>query len=211
MGRHDYSRRPKPYTFVQYDPNNYYAQLGVSPLTSTQEIGEIITRKRNEALRSRGSQTQQKFGESDEAAIKFQEIDKAIGSPKKRELYDRLHPQNELLTVQPGFYDRWFDPQYRIELISAWLLEELGPERFLPTPECLHLWAPHGVDPELLAFLAQFEADSPLEPQTIDTTDELLEEDMAQDTPALHPSELEALLNQPPNAQQPATEADQKN
>jgi hypothetical protein len=211
MSRPDYSRRPKPYTFIQYDPNNYYAQLGVSPLTSTQEIGELITRKRNEALRVRGSQVQQKFGESDEAAIKFQEIDKAVGSPKKRELYDRLNPQNELLTVQPGFYDRWFNPHYRMELISAWLLEELGSERFLPSPECLPLWAPNGIDPELLTFLAQFEGDTVLESQVIDTLENLFEEYRTQSTLTLPPSELENILDQPSNTQQQGPEANQNN
>ncbi len=42
-------RRPKPETFVQYDPNNYYAQLGLSPLDSTRKIKAEITRRQMEA------------------------------------------------------------------------------------------------------------------------------------------------------------------
>lgn len=168
MSEYDYSKRPKPHAFVQYDPNNYYAILGVSPLTSTQEIKNQINRMRKVALEKRRGIVDQKFSDVDEEVIKLQEIEQAIGSPQKRETYDRLNPQNELLTVQPGIYDRWFDPRYRIDLVSAWLLEELGQEQFLPSPESVHLWAPQGIDPELLAFLTQFEEERSSEQRTND-------------------------------------------
>ena len=84
----------------------------------------------------------------------MQALENEIGTPKTRAKYDQANPQNELLTIQPCPHDRWLDPRHRASLISAWLVEELGRDVQLPSPESLKLWAPRGLDPELAAFLA---------------------------------------------------------
>jgi hypothetical protein len=150
-------KRPNPSAFVQYDPRNYYSRLGISPLTPTQEIKAAITRKQNEARKRRRFQGEQKFSEADFEFVELQKIAESFASPKKREEYDRLNPQNALLTVQSSDYDNWFESSSRINLVSAWLVEELGQEKFIPTPESLHIWCPKGPDTELLDFLAQHE------------------------------------------------------
>jgi hypothetical protein len=153
------SKRPNPCGFVQYDPNNYYAKLGISPLTPIKEIKTIIMRKQMEIKNQlhRGSQQTSKKTELINQFDKLQKIAESFASPKKREEYDRLNPQSELLTVQSGDYDDWFERSSRLDLVSAWLVKELGREKFLPTPESLPLWCPMGLDPELLDFLSQVE------------------------------------------------------
>jgi hypothetical protein len=153
------SKRPKPRDFVQYDPNNYYAKLGISPLTPIKEIKAIIIRKQMEIKNQlhRSSQQKSKKTKYIKEFDKWQKIGESFASPKKREEYDRLNPQSELLTVQLSDYDDWFERSSRLDLVSAWLVKELGQEKFLPTPGSLQLWCPMGLDPELLDFLAQFE------------------------------------------------------
>jgi hypothetical protein len=151
------SKRPKPHTFVQCDPNNYYARLGISPLTPTKDIKTIITRKQNEAKKRRRFQEGQEFSEADFEFVELQEIAEFFASDKKREEYDRLNPQNALLTVQLSDTHDWLDRSSRLNFVSAWLVEELGREEFLPTPESLQLWCPRGLDTELFDFLEQYE------------------------------------------------------
>ena len=151
------SKRPKPRSFVQYDPGNYYAKLGISPLTPTREIKKIITRKQNDAKKRRRSHAGGKFRKEDKEFNEFQRIMEFFASGTKREEYDRLNPQSELLTVQWSEYDDWFDKNSQVDFVSAWLKEELGHEKLLPTPGALQLWCPGGLDAELIDFLAPFE------------------------------------------------------
>ncbi len=154
---HRNSKRPKPNMLIQYDPNNFYAKLGVSPQASIRDIKSIITKKQNEAKNKKRYEEAGKYGKAEDEFIEWQKIAKAFASPKKREEYDLLNPQSELLTVQASEYDDWLDRFSRIDLVSAWLVEYLGQEKFLPTPDSLHLWCPCGIDTELLSFLEQFE------------------------------------------------------
>lgn len=151
------SKRPKPNSFVQYDPGNYYAKLGISPLTPTREIKKTITRKQNDAKKRRRSQAGGKFSKEDSEFNELQKIMESFASDRKREEYDCLNPQSELLTVQWSEYDDWFDNNSQVNFVSAWLKEELGHEKFLPTPESLQLWCPGGLDAELIEFLSRFE------------------------------------------------------
>ncbi len=153
------STRPKPHTFVQHDPNNYYAKLGISPLTPIKEIKAIIISKQMEVKKQLHRCVQKK---SKKTALikkfdKLEKIAKSFASDKKREEYDRLNPQNVLLTVQLSDTHDWLDQSSRINFVSAWLVEELGREKFLPTPESLQLWCPGGLDTELFDFLEQYE------------------------------------------------------
>jgi hypothetical protein len=106
--------------------------------------------------RRRRTRADQQFGEEDAEMTRLQAIEDEIGTPKARARYDRLNPQNALLTVQPGPDDSVLDPGSRAGLATAWLVEELGRESPLPSPESLPLWAPRGLDPELVAFLTAF-------------------------------------------------------
>jgi hypothetical protein len=155
------SKRPKPRSFVQYDPNNYYAILGISPLTNTREIKAIITRKQMDINRQLRQCAHVQEKSKKEKLIKdfdnLQKISEAFDSERKREEYDRLNPQNALLTVQPSDNHDWLDRSSRLNFVSAWLVEELGSEKFLPTPGSFHLWCPGGLDTELIDFLSQHE------------------------------------------------------
>lgn len=148
--------RPRSKTLVRIDLQNAYARLGVSPLLTTEEIKRFADQKRKDVMRKRRTRTQQQFGTEESEMAAIQEIEALIGTPKARAKYDQANPQNELLTVQPAAHDRWLDARHRDGLLSAWLLEELGPDAALPTPDSLALWAPHGFAPELLAFLRAF-------------------------------------------------------
>ena len=136
--------RPRAKTMVQLDSDNAYARLGVSPLLPTTEIKEVINRKRKEVMRRRRTRGEQRFGEEEAEMTRLQAIEDEIGTPKARARYDRLNPQNALLTVQPGPSDSILDPASRAGLATAWLVEELGRESSLPTAESLALWAPRG-------------------------------------------------------------------
>jgi hypothetical protein len=148
--------RPRARTMVQLDPDNAYARLGVSPLLPTAEIKEVINRERKEVMRRRRTRGEQRFGPEEAEMTRLQAIEDEIGTPKARARYDRLNPQNVLLTVHPGPDDSCLDPANRAGLATAWLMEELGREGMLPTAESLALWAPGGLDPDLAAFLAAF-------------------------------------------------------
>jgi hypothetical protein len=128
MNTNKTSKRPKPHTFLQYDPGNYYATLGISPLTPTREIKKIITRKQNDAKKRRRSLAGGKFSKEDSEFNELQKIMESFASDKKREEYDRLNPQSELLTLQWSEYDDWFDKNSRVDFVSAWLVEEMGHE-----------------------------------------------------------------------------------
>jgi hypothetical protein len=141
---------------VRLDLENAYARLGVSPLMPTEEIKEVINRKRKEVMRKRRTRGEQQFGAEEAEMTRLQAIEDEIGSPKARARYDRLNPQNALLTIQPSPGDVGLDPRFRAALATAWLVEELGRESPLPSPESLALWAPRGLDPDLVAFLARF-------------------------------------------------------
>jgi hypothetical protein len=148
--------RPRAKTMVGLDVYNAYARLGVSPLLSTDEIKEIINRKRKELMRRRRTRADQQFGEEDAEMTSLQAIEDEIGTPKARARYDRVNPQNLLLTVQAAPGDAGLDPGYRSGLVTAWLVEELGRESRIPSAEDLSLWAPHGLDPEIIEYLAGF-------------------------------------------------------
>jgi hypothetical protein len=152
----DGGERPRSKTMVRLDLYNAYARLGVSPLLPTDEIKEVINRKRKEVMRKRRTRGDQQFGEEDAEMTRLQAIEDEIGSPKARAQYDRLNPQNVLLTVQPSPGDIWLDAKHRANLVTAWLVEELGRESVLPSPESLALWAPKGLDPDLVDFLGAF-------------------------------------------------------
>jgi hypothetical protein len=148
--------RPRAKTMVQLDLHNAYALLGVSPLMATEEIKEIINRKRKEVNRKRRLRGEQLFGEEEAEMTRLQAIEDEIGTPKARALYDRLNPQNALLTIQPGPQDAAMDPKHRAGLAAAWVIEELGRDGSLLSPESLALWAPQGLDQGLLEYLAAF-------------------------------------------------------
>jgi len=151
-----HGERPRAKTMVQLDPDNAYARLGVSPLLPTPEIKEVINRERKDVMRRRRTRGEQRFGEEEAEMTRLQSIEEEIGTPKARVRYDQLNPQNVLLTVQPGPGDACLDPANRAGLATAWLVEELGREGPLPSPESLALWAPRGLAPELVDFLAAF-------------------------------------------------------
>jgi hypothetical protein len=150
--------RPRAKTMVRLDLYNAYARLGVSPLLPTDEIKEVINRKRKEVMRQRRTRGEQQFGKEDAEMTRLQAIEDEIGTPRSRARYDRLNPQNALLTIQPGRHDICLESKDRAGLATAWVIEQLGRESSLPSPESLALWAPQGLDPDLLAFLTAFTA-----------------------------------------------------
>ncbi len=95
-------------------------------------------------------------GDDEAEIIELQAIEKQIGSPASREAYDREHPQNALLTVQPAPRDRAFEPAKIASLVTAWLVDELGADSMLLHPDAYWLWLPSGLDSELAAQLAPF-------------------------------------------------------
>jgi hypothetical protein len=141
---------------VGLDLHNAYARLGVSPLLPTDEIKEVINRKRKEVMRRRRTRGEQQFGEEEAEMTRLQAIEDEIGTPRARARYDRLNPQNALLTIQPAPCDLGLDPKHRVGLATAWLVEALGRASSLPSPESLSLWAFQGLDPDLIAFLSAF-------------------------------------------------------
>jgi hypothetical protein len=154
-------KRPRPRARVVVDPDNAYAQLGVSPLSSTEEIKALLNDRRAQAIARRRSRGQQQFGAEETEMARLQSLEAQIGTPRTRAVYDREHPQNELLTVQPGPGDRQLDPRQALGLVTSWLQSELGPSVELPSPDSLSLWAPGGLSPELEAALAPFEEAAP--------------------------------------------------
>src|SRR5271170_6114691 len=102
MADNDNGERPRSKTMVRLDLYNAYARLGVSPLLPADEIKEVINRKRRDVMRQRRTRGEQQFGEEEDEMTRLQAIENEIGSPKARAQYDRLNPQNELLTIQPS-------------------------------------------------------------------------------------------------------------
>lgn len=150
------SARPRPKTRLVVDPNNAYARLGVSPLSSTEEIKAFVLAKRSKAQQSKRSRGDDDFGAAEAEMTRLQEIEEEIGTPRARAKYDAKHPQNELLTVQPARADRRFELRERANLAAAWLVEELGPEGEFPSPESIPLWSPD-IDADLEQLLKRFE------------------------------------------------------
>lgn len=145
--------RPRPKARVVIDPDNAYARLGVSPLSSLDEIKQTL-RERGNKLR-RAARMQEGEGET-EALARLQAIEDEIGSAKARLAYDQRHPQNELLTVQPSPRDRFVDTARRAELVGRWVLEELGPEARVLTAAAPAWWMPGGVSDALREALAPY-------------------------------------------------------
>jgi hypothetical protein len=148
--------RPRANTMVGLDLHNAYARLGVSPLLATDEIKELINRKRKEVMRRRRSRAEQQFGEEEAEMTRLQAIEDEIGTAKSRTRYDRLNPQNAILTIQPAPSDVAFDSKHRASLATAWLIEELGYATPLPSPDSLSLWVSLGLGPDLTTYLSAF-------------------------------------------------------
>lgn len=150
------AQRPRPKTRLAIDPDNAYARLGASPLASIDDIKKLLSEKRGKAMAARRAKGQAATGDEEAEIIALQDIEKQIGSPQTRAAYDREHPQNALLTVQPAARDRAFEPAKLASLVTSWLIEELGPEALLLHPDAYWLWLPGGLDPELATQLQPF-------------------------------------------------------
>jgi hypothetical protein len=150
------AQRPRPKTRLAIDPDNAYARLGASPLSSIDDIKKLLSEKRGKAMAARRAKGQAATGDEEAEIIALQDIEKQIGSPQTRAAYDREHPQNALLTVQPPPRDRAFEPARTAALVTAWLVEELGPEALINHPDAYALWLPHGLDPDVATQLAQY-------------------------------------------------------
>ena len=85
-------------------------------------------------MRQRRMRGQQQFGDEEAEITRLQAIEDEIGTPRGAARYDQANPQNELLTIQPSPSDRWLDPKQRANLVSAWLVAELGRDRCCPLP-----------------------------------------------------------------------------
>lgn len=149
-------QRPRPKTRLAIDPENAYGRLGSSPLASIDEIKKLLSDKRGKAMAARRAKGQGAAGDDEAEIMELQAIEKLIGAPATREAYDREHPQNALLTVQPAPRDRAFEPARIASLVTTWLVDELGPEAMLLHPDAYWLWLPGGLDPELAAQLQPF-------------------------------------------------------
>lgn len=174
--------RPRSKRFLTMSQDNSYAHLGVSPLAPTDEIASLIAKLRGEAMRRirRGDG-------KEEEVLRLDRIHEEIGKPAARKKYDERHPQNVLLTVQPSQAEQSWLPYRRSGLVSEWLYEELGQDEFVPTPRCLGLWAPGGLDEELAAALSRFAAEAPADQDDGAAAEEL---------PRVLPSDLERLLEE---------------
>lgn len=147
-------RRPTPRTMVSYDPNNLYTRLGVSPLASTEEIKAIATKRRFEVKDKRDQSAQNK--RTNEEIMKWDNIADKIGAENQRREYDNQHPQNVILTIQPGEEAKIVHSLDRLCLITVWLLETLGVDTLLPSPNAFPLWVPNPIDERLLQRLKTF-------------------------------------------------------
>lgn len=157
--------RPRPKGFLRLDLDNAYARLGVSPLTSADDIADRIADLRGKANRAAKAAADPAAKQAAEEEIhRLDKIFEDIGAPLQRERYDERFPQNILLTVQPGAAEQAWRKHRRAGLISEWLREGLAQEglpqeglaqdAFLPSPGCLRLWAPAGLSPLLRETLA---------------------------------------------------------
>lgn len=155
------SKRPAAQTMVRIDPSNPYAELGVSPLASIEEIGARASKRRGELLARRRQNADGRLAAAEEAqVIRLQELEKKLGSARGRAEYDQNNPLAALLTVQPGTRDLLLDPQRRADLVSAWLVEALAPEAVLPSPHSGWLGIGAPLDTELAALLELHLADA---------------------------------------------------
>ncbi len=158
------SARPRSKAFLKIDLQNAYAQLGVSPLASPDEITDRINNLLGQARKRVRSKAAKDANDPDEAEIlRLQKIDHEIGDAKRRIAYDERHPQNVLLTVQPGGTEQARLRYRRAGLISEWIYDLVGESTVTPTPRCLCYWAPKGIEPALLDFLTKY-AEAPSEP-----------------------------------------------
>jgi hypothetical protein len=166
------SARPRPKARLGVDVDNPYARLRVSPLASLDEIKRAASEQRGKWMAARRAEGQQGSAELEAAIIAIQDIEREIGTAAARAAYDREHPQNTLLTVQPAPRDRAFGPAGAAGLVTAWLLEELGADALLVHPDAHWLWLPAGGCPDLLRELARFlEARPVADPPSPSTTD----------------------------------------
>lgn len=154
-------QRPRPKTRLAIDLENAYARLGSSPLASIDEIKKLLSDKRGKAMAVRRAKGQGATGDDEAEIMELQAIEKLIGAPATREAYDREHPQNALLTVQPAPRDRAFEPARIASLVTTWLVDELGPDAMLLHPDAYWLWLPGGLDPDLAAQLQPFAGAAP--------------------------------------------------
>lgn len=150
------SPRPRPRARIQIDVHNPYAELGVSPLASLDEIKRVAGERRAQLMNRRRTEGPGVAAEIEARIMAVQEISKLIGARDARAAYDREHPQSTLLTVQTGPRDRALDPAGGMALATAWLAEELGPDARLVHHDALWLWLPAGLDPGLARELARF-------------------------------------------------------
>ena len=70
-----FGKRPRPKGRLVVDPNNAYARLGVSPLSSTEEIKAFILGKRSKAMASKRSRGDDDFGAAEAEVTRLQEIE----------------------------------------------------------------------------------------------------------------------------------------
>jgi hypothetical protein len=159
------SLRPRPKARLILDVDNPYARLGVSPLAGIDEIKRVASEQRGKWMAQRRAEGQQAAAGTEAEIIAIQDVEQQIGTPAARALYDREHPQNVLLTVQPAPRDRAFSAAGTSALVTAWLVEELGADAMVVHPDAHWLWLPAGLDAELLGELARFEGHAPGAPR----------------------------------------------
>jgi hypothetical protein len=175
------SLRPRPKARLILDVDNPYARLGVSPLAGIDEIKRVASEQRGKWMAQRRAEGQQGSADIEAEIIAIQDVERQIGTPAARAIYDREHPQNVLLTVQPAPRDRAFSAAGTSALVTAWLFEELGADAMLVHPDAHWLWLPAGNDAELLAELARYQGHGPDGPRpaaTDDTSDSLSPESL---------------------------------
>jgi hypothetical protein len=171
--------RPKSKSFLKLDLDNAYVRLGVSPLASTEEIASRIADLRGKALKRARAKSRRDFSDADEEEVRrLDKIDEEIGDEKKRKEYDRKYPQNQLLTVQPSAAEQAWLRHRKAGLISAWLVQELDGAALVPSVICQRLWAPAGLEPELLALLERFKLQPGASPATVEPTSPVLPQDL---------------------------------
>jgi hypothetical protein len=156
-------KRPRSKLFLSLDLKNAYARLGVSPLASDKEISDRIGKLRAAAVKRLKAKGNAAIDDPDQQeAFRLDKIEEEIGDPRKRKVYDEKHPQNILLTVQPSPTEQAWARHRKAGLISNWVQSELGEDALCPTPSCLRLWAPSGLESDLISFLGAYSAsDSP--------------------------------------------------
>ncbi len=143
--------RPRSKSFLAISLENAYAQLGVSPLATSDEITNRINALLGDARRRVRAKASKPENDPDEQEIlRLQKIDESIGDPKRRAAYDQKYPQNILLTVQPSSTETAWLRHRRAGLISEWIRETLGEDSWVPTPRCLRLWVPTRLDRSML-------------------------------------------------------------